>query len=81
VSDADPSLFILNKGDGDVTYILLYVDDILAFSQKAENVDSCKVLLKSHFAGKDLGEAHYFWACKLHCERCKWESDCSQIVK
>ena len=45
VSDADPSLFILIKGDGDITYLLLYVDDILLFSQKMDNINTSKSLL------------------------------------
>jgi hypothetical protein len=69
VSDADPSLFILNKGDGDITYLLLYVDDILLFSQKMDNINKAKSLLKSNFAVKDLGEARHFLGMQISFER------------
>jgi hypothetical protein len=69
VSECRPSLFILNKGDGDVTYLLLYVDDILLFSKKMENINDAKSLLKSHFAVKDLGEARHFLGMQITFER------------
>jgi hypothetical protein len=68
-SDADPSLFILKKGNGDITYLLLYVDDILLFSEKMEDIDSAKSLLKSHFAVKDLGEAKHFLGMTITFQR------------
>ena len=69
VSDADPSLFILNKGAGDIIYLLLYVDDILLFSEKMDNINTAKALLKSHFAVKDLGEARHFLGMQITLER------------
>jgi hypothetical protein len=68
-SDADPSLFILNKGNGDITYLLLYVDDILLFSEHLENITAAKSLLKSHFAIKDLGEAKHFLGMSITFQR------------
>jgi hypothetical protein len=69
VSEADPSLFILNRGGGDITYVLLYVDDILIFSKKIVHINAVKSLLKSHFAIKDLGEAKHFLGMKITFER------------
>ena len=69
VSDADPSLFILNKGNGDILYLLLYVDDILLFSENMENINAAKSLLKSHFAVKDMGEARHFLGMQISFER------------
>jgi hypothetical protein len=52
-----------------VTYLLLYVDDILLFSKKMENINDAKSLLKSHFAVKDLGEARHFLGMQITFER------------
>jgi Reverse transcriptase (RNA-dependent DNA polymerase) len=68
VFDADPSLFIFNKGDGDIIYLLVYVNDILLSSQRMENINAAKSLLKSHFAVKDLGEARHFLGMQITFE-------------
>jgi hypothetical protein len=57
VSDADPSIFILNSSGEESVYLLLYVDDILILSTSQQKVDFVKELLSSNFTVKDLGEA------------------------
>jgi histone deacetylase 1/2 len=65
ISDADPSLFILQRENFETVYLLLFVDDILIVSQDLQCIDEVKSLLASKFAVKDLGEARHFWACRL----------------
>jgi hypothetical protein len=72
ISDADPSLFILQRVDGVTVYLLLYVDDILIASQDLKSVEEVKALLASKFAVKDLGEARHFLGMQIEFER---ESD------
>ena len=69
ISDADPSLFILNKSEGSVAYLLLYVDDILLLSQSMSVITEVKSLLSSHFSIKDLGEAKHFLGMQIKQER------------
>ena len=69
ISDADPSLFILNKTEGSGSYLLLYVDDILIFSQDMNVVKDIKSLLSSNFNVKDLGEARHFLGMQIKQER------------
>lgn len=69
ISDADPSLFILNKAEGSVVYLLLYVDDILLLSKGMPDITDVKSLLSSHFSIKDLGEAKHFLGMQIRQER------------
>jgi hypothetical protein len=69
ISDADPSLFILNKTEDSGSYLLLYVDDILIFSQDMNVVKDIKSLLSSNFNVKDLGEARHFLGMQIKQER------------
>ena len=69
VSDADPSLFVLNKSEGSMIYLLLYVDDILLLSKNMSVITEIKSLLSSHFSVKDLGEAKHFLGMHIKQER------------
>ena len=69
ISNADPSLFILNKTEGSVAYLLLYVDDILLLSQDMSVITDVKSLLSSNFSVKDLGEAKHFLGMQIKQER------------
>jgi hypothetical protein len=69
ISDADPSLFILNTVEGSVVYLLLYVDDILLLSQAMLAITDIKSLLSSNFSVKDLGEAKHFLGMQIKQER------------
>ena len=59
VSNADTSLFFLNKNDLTM-FVLVYVDDIIVVSSTGKATDALLRQLKSEFALKDLGELHYF---------------------
>ena len=48
-----------------ITFLVLYVDDILLIGNNVGTMYSIKVWLSSHFAMKDLGEASYILGIKL----------------
>jgi hypothetical protein len=58
-SRSDASLFILKQGS-DVTYLLLYVDDIVLSASTSPLLHAIIAKLKSEFAMKDMGPLHYF---------------------
>jgi hypothetical protein len=60
---ANMSLFIYRKGNG-MTYILLYVDNIIFIASSDVIRRSIMSLLPSEFAMKDLGAL--FWVLQLH---------------
>lgn len=55
----DASLFVLNK-DSVLTYILVYVDDIVVTGSNAEVVERTIKTLSDRFSLKDHGELSYF---------------------
>lgn len=57
-SRADTSLFIYNHGV--VTYILIYVDDLIIACSSEQYADLLLRQLRLDFAIKDLGNLHYF---------------------
>lgn len=59
ISTSDQSLFIRHL-DGTVTYLLLYVDDIILTGSNVGYINSLIVQLNRHFKMKDLGPLHYF---------------------
>ena len=65
ISDADPSLFILQSVEGATVYLLLYVDDILIVSEDIASIEKTKSLLSAKFSVKDLGEARHFLGMQL----------------
>ena len=48
-----------------VTFLVLYVDDILLIGNDVGVMSSIKIWLSSYFAMKDLGEASYVLGIKL----------------
>ena len=58
-SHSDSSLFIRHT-PSEITYVLIYVDDILITSSLPQGTDSLLQSLRSDFAIKDLGNLHYF---------------------
>lgn len=58
-SRADTSLFIYNQG-GNITYILIYVDNIIVTGYLSKAIDGLVKNLNTEFALKDLCELHYF---------------------
>lgn len=58
-SKCDPSLFIQTTFSH-VTYILMYVDDILIIGSSAAYISILKQCLHGQFALKDLRVLHYF---------------------
>ena len=50
---------------GALTFLVLYVDDILLIGNDVGAMSSIKIRLSSHFAMKDLGEESYILGIKL----------------
>lgn len=57
---SDTSLFIYLRGN-DMTYLLLYVDDIILTASSEHLRSSIMAMLSSQFAMNDLGPHYYFW--------------------
>ncbi|XP_019093231.1 PREDICTED: uncharacterized protein LOC109129436 [Camelina sativa] len=55
----DPSLFICAK-NGDVIFLLLYVDDMVITGNSSSLLNSLLEELNKRFRMKDLGQLHYF---------------------
>jgi hypothetical protein len=58
-SHSDSSLFI-RRAPPEITYVLIYVDDILITSSLPQGTDSLLQSLQDDFAIKDLGPLNYF---------------------
>lgn len=58
-SMSDTSLFVKHQGS-DLTYVLIYVDDIIVTGTDSSYISSLLTQLQSKFALKDLGDLHYF---------------------
>ena len=56
---SDPSLFV-HKGNGSITYLLLYIDDIIITSNDTTYINSLITELGLHFKMKELGHLKYF---------------------
>ncbi|KAK3930023.1 Copia protein [Frankliniella fusca] len=61
---ADRCIYVRKK-DGDVVYLLLYVDDFLIASNNEELLHTIKNNLMLRFKMRDLGEALYFLGIKI----------------
>ena len=61
---------VYKKIDGnDVSFLVLYVDDILLIGNDVGTMSSIKVWLSSQFSMKDMGEASYILGIKLLRDR------------
>lgn len=68
IADGDPSLCIKTY-ENVVTYMLIYVDDILVASMQLDNVGKVKQLLGSHFTIKDMLDVDYFLGMSVQIMR------------
>jgi len=64
-SSADPSLFVLSKGD-DLIYLLLYVDGIVMTGNNSTLLHSFIGKLTHEFSTKDLVSLNYFLGLEAH---------------
>lgn len=64
-SKCDSSLFILQSSAG-ITYLLLYIDDILLTASSAHLLRSIIAALHAEFAMSDLGDLHHFLGITAH---------------
>ena len=60
----DPCLFSKNI-TGQMSYILIYVDDILVIGETFQTVTKAKELILSCFSAKDQGEAHFILGMEI----------------
>jgi Reverse transcriptase (RNA-dependent DNA polymerase) len=58
-SNYDPSLFI-SRRKGQLTLILVYVDDIIVVGSDPTLIQQCFTYLSNPFAIQDLGPNHFF---------------------
>lgn len=68
VSQADPSLYI-RETDGEVVYLLIYVDDVLIASCDLQAVADVKADIMSRFECRDMGEADVFLGMEIVRDR------------
>jgi len=66
----DPALY-WKADDKGITFILVYVDDILIFSPKGSNSTPIKQALSKEFEMKDMGELKSFLGMEVHRDRKK----------
>jgi hypothetical protein len=63
-SALDHSLFLYRQGDI-VTWLLIYVDDIVITGNSSSHISHVKEVLQEEFKMKDLGELRYFLGVEL----------------
>lgn len=64
-SVADPCLYTRTEKNGSITYILLYVDDLLVVGENESSTIEIKKQLDNYFEVRDLGEATYYLGIKI----------------
>jgi len=70
-SEYDPNVYISAAGLIPLI-LLLYVDDILLFSESAERVSQLKKLLHTKYKMTDLGPICQFLGLEIECDRENW---------
>jgi len=61
---------VYKKASGSIiTFLVLYVDDILLFGNNIPTMEGIKAWLGSCFSIKDLGETTYILGIKIHRDR------------
>ena len=55
----------IRKGDKNTAYLVLYVDDMLIFTEEEDEAREIVSLLQKIYEIKDLGEAEYFLGIKI----------------
>ncbi|GJX09969.1 retrotransposon protein, putative, ty1-copia subclass [Tanacetum coccineum] len=73
----DPKHLRKNSGSN-VTFLILYVDDIIIMGNNIPILQSVKTYLGKCFAMKDLGEAAFILEIKIYRDRSKWLIGLSQ---
>lgn len=48
-----------------LTYILVYVDDILMISERRKNIEEVEILLKNKFNIKNLGKVNHYLGMEI----------------
>nr|GFD09376.1 putative retrotransposon protein [Tanacetum cinerariifolium] len=66
----DPYVYLKASGSN-ITFLILYVDDILIMGNSIPILQSVKTYLGKCFAMKDLGEAVYILGIKIYRDRLK----------
>lgn len=64
-SSADQCLYTNFTNEEGITYILVYVDDILVVSEKDGNITRVETLLKTHFDISNLGRANHYLGLEI----------------
>nr|GEZ50951.1 hypothetical protein [Tanacetum cinerariifolium] len=67
----EPCVYLKASGS-DITFLILYVDDILIMGNNIPMLQSVKSYLGRCFAMKDLGEAAYILGIKIDKDRSRW---------
>jgi hypothetical protein len=62
---SDSSLFVL-KGTNHITFLLIYVDDIIVTGSNNDFLETFITQLNTAFSLKDLGHLHYFLGIEVH---------------
>ena len=68
-STADASLYIKTDQNGDKSYILVYVDDLLIAVNSTEKAKGIKEILTRAFDVRDLGAAKFFLGMEIERDR------------
>ncbi|GJS24549.1 retrotransposon protein, putative, ty1-copia subclass [Tanacetum coccineum] len=70
--NADEPCIYLKASGSNVTFLILYVDDILVMGNNILMLQDVKSYLGRCFAMKDLGEAAYILGIKIYRDRSRW---------
>jgi len=62
---ADQCLYNRKERNGAITYVLLYVDDLLVAGTTAKVTEEVSRDLQEHFHIKDLGDVNYYLGIKI----------------
>ena len=71
VQNKEESCFYKKLSGSSVSFLVLYVDDILLIGNDKNLLNSVKEYLYSKFSMKDLGEAAYILGIKIYRDRSK----------
>ena len=67
-TEADPCLYIYNKESSKI-YLLIYVDDIILFTNSRSEMEMIKTILKNRYKMKELGLLEWYLGIKVKQER------------
>ncbi|GJS05460.1 retrotransposon protein, putative, ty1-copia subclass [Tanacetum coccineum] len=70
--NADEPCVYLKPSESNVTFLILYVDNILIMGNNIPMLQDVKSYLGKCFAMKDLGEAAYILGIKIYRDRSRW---------